>query len=150
MVRALVLIGVMLSLLASCGRVAESRFNPLNWFGRSESTATEATAASQEAQNLVAQVISLRAEPVAGGAIVRATGLPQRQGYFDGALVEIPSDDATVLSFEFQIEQPFTQTGVGPQQSREVIVGIRLSDQTLQGVRLIRVNGATNALSIRR
>jgi hypothetical protein len=42
------------------------------------------------------------------------------------------------------------QTNVGPQVSREVIVGTFLSEQQLAGVRLIQVSGATNALSIRR
>ena len=28
--------------VASCGRVADSRFNPLNWFGRAESRAVSA------------------------------------------------------------------------------------------------------------
>jgi hypothetical protein len=141
---------LMLATLAGCSRVASSPINPLNWFGRSKESAPVAAPASQPAANRVAQVLSLRAEPVPGGAILRATGLPQRQGYFDGRLVQLTSQDAGVMSFEFRIEQPFMQTNVGPQVSREVIVGTFLSEQQLAGVRLIQVSGATNALSIRR
>lgn len=140
----------MVGALAACGRVAESRFNPINWFGRSAASDSTATQASIEAQTLVAQVVTLRAEAVPGGAILRATGLPQRQGYFDGQLVQITSADPGILAFEFQIEEPFGQTQVGPQQSREVLVGMFLTEQTLAGVRQIRVSGAANALTIRR
>lgn len=140
------------TLLVGCGSVSDSRLNPMNWFGRSEKSAAVTTNAAQVKRTLINQVISLRAEPVPGGAIVRATGLPDRQGYFDGHLAPVGAEAANngVLYYEFRVEAPFSQTSVGTPQSREVIVGHFVSDQSLEGVRQIRVSGAANALSVRR
>jgi len=140
--------------LAGCAQVAESRFNPLNWFGRSTQVETAVAGPGQpgDARNLVAQITTLRIEQVPGGAIIRATGLPATQGYFDGELVPIGREvaDNGVLSYQFRISPPFAQTRVSTTQSREVVVGLFVSTQTLTGVREIRVNGAQNALSVRR
>jgi hypothetical protein len=137
--------------VAGCGRVAESRFNPINWFGQSRTSETSA-AQTQTAVPLVNQIITLRAEKVPGGAIVRATGLPQRQGYFDGQLVAENGGKPVegVLSYRFTISAPYVQTASGPPRSREVVVGLFVSDQSLEGVRQIRVSAATNALVVRR
>ncbi|MDJ0628839.1 MAG: hypothetical protein QNJ44_11315 [Rhodobacter sp.] len=143
---------VLVATVAGCSRVAESRFNPFNWFGRSEQATAVTTNPNADPRPLIGQVIALRVEQVPGGAIVRATGLPNRQGYFDGALVplnrELPQDG--VLSYQFRISAPFQPTRVGTPQSREVLVGRFVSEQTLQGVRQIRVSGAANALAVRR
>lgn len=136
--------------LAGCARVSESRLNPLNWFGRSESTNVVTTAAAVDGRQLVAQVTTLRVEPVPGGAIVRATGLPTNQGFFDGSLVTVPATQAGVLNFEFRISPPREQTRVSTVQSREVIVGRFVSEQTLAGIRTLRVSGSANALAVRR
>ena len=97
-------------------------------------------------------MVSLRVEQVPGGAIIYATGLPPRQGYFDGELIPVGREAANngVLNYEFRNSAPFEQTRVSTRQSREVIVGRFVSEQTLNGVRQIRVSGATNALSVRR
>ncbi|MFN3146301.1 MAG: hypothetical protein ACE368_14195 [Paracoccaceae bacterium] len=55
-----------------------------------------------------------------------------------------------VLEYQFRISAPVGATPSGPPQSREVIVARFLSEQTLRGVRTIRVSGATNALVTRR
>ena len=150
MIRHISLALVTCTVVSACGSVSESRLNPLNWFGRSQSADAVVTPASQQAQNLVRQVTSFRAESVPDGAILSATGLPPRQGYFDGRLVQIQTEEAGVLSFEFQIEEPFTSTAIGPDRSRELVVGMFISEQTLSGVRLIRVSGQSNALTVRR
>jgi len=142
---------VVLSTLAGCARVSESRLNPLNWFGRSERVATvtvdPATGAAQV--NMVSQITQLRAEQVPGGAILRATGLPPRQGFYGGELVYVGAEDG-VLNYQFAIAPPPEQTRVSTTQSREIVVGLYLSNQTLAGVRQIRVSSASNALAIRR
>lgn len=139
-------------ILAGCGTVAESRLNPMNWFGRSEAAEVSEAVLPTDGRDLVAQIVSLRAEPVPGGAIIRASGLTPRQGYFDGELVPIGKEAPTngVLAYEFRISAPPTATLVGPSQSREVLVGRFVSNQTLQGVRQIRVRAASNALAVRR
>lgn len=138
--------------VASCSRVAESRLNPFNWFGRSERATVLTTNPNADPRRLVPQIITLRVEQVPGGAIIRATGLPPRQGYYDGALLPVGREVAVngVLSYEFRASAPLTQTRTSTQQSREVIVGRFVSDQTLNGVRQIRVSAAGNALVVRR
>ena len=139
--------------LVGCARVSESRLNPLNWFGKSESAqVVMATQSDTDPRRLVSQVVTLRAEPVPGGAIIRATGLPQIQGYYDGALVPVNGGvpENGVLNYEFRASSPDVQTRSGPERSREVIVGLFVSDQTLAGVRQIRVSAASNALIVRR
>ncbi len=148
----LILTLVVVATIAGCARVSESRFNPVNWFGRSERAEVVTAAPNADPRRLIGQVLTLRVEQVPSGAIIRATGLPNRQGYFDGDLVpvgrEVPQNG--VLSYEFRISSPTTQTRVGTQTSREVIVGRFVSDQTLEGVTTIRVSSATNALAVRR
>ncbi|MDJ0827748.1 MAG: hypothetical protein QNJ16_19855 [Rhodobacter sp.] len=143
---------MLVTTVAACSRVAESRFNPFNWFGRSEQATVVATNPNADPRPLIAQITSLQVEQVPSGAIIRATGLPNRQGFFDGDLVplnaEAPQDG--VLSYQFRISAPFVRTRVGTPQSREVLVGRFVSEQTLQGVRQIRVSGSANALAVRR
>ncbi len=142
---------VVLATLAGCATVSESRFNPFNWFGRSERVRTVAVDPGTGVPqfNLVAQITQLRVEKAPGGAIVRATGLPPRQGYWDGELVLLGAEDG-VLSYQFAIKPPPGQTRVSTPQSREVVIGMFLSNQNLEGVRQIRVSAAQNALAVRR
>lgn len=143
---------VMLGLLAGCGAVSDSRLNPLNWFGRSEKVEPVITEVAGDPRPLVTQIIDLRLERVPGGAIIRATGLPERQGFFDGELVAanrgVPEDG--ILGYQFRVSAPEGATAPGTPQSREMIVGLFVSDQTLAGVRRIQVNAAQNALAVSR
>lgn len=150
-----ILVGVLiLSTVVGCARVSESRLNPMNWFGKSEKAevVVNTAAVASDPRPLMSQVTGLRVEPVSGGAIIRATGLPPSQGYYDGELLPLfdgePQDG--VLSYEFRANEPIERTRVGPTASREIIVGRYISEQSLAGIRQIRVSGASNALSVRR
>lgn len=140
--------------IAGCARVSESRFNPFNWFGRSERVATAVAAPGPGVPqaNLVAQVTTLRVEKSPGGAIIRATGLPPRQGYYDGELVLLTgtSAESGTLTYQFAISAPREDTRVSTTRSREVVVGLFVSSQKLEGVRAVKVLAATNALAVRR
>jgi len=140
---------VLIATVAGCARVSESRLNPLNWFGRSEKAEVVVADPNADPRGLISQIVSLRVEQVPGGAIIRATGLPTKQGYFEGDLLFV-SNEKGVLNYEFRANAPYGQTRVGTQQSREVVVGLFVSEQRLSGVRQIRVSGATNALVVRR
>ena len=146
----IVILLALVATIAACGRVAESRFNPLNWFGRSEAVTTNTANPYQDPRPLVSHVSALRLEKVPGGAIIRATGVAERQGYYDGELVQIDSGEPGVLAFQFRVAPPFGQTRAGPQRSRELIVGLFVSDQALEGVRAVSVSAANNALAARR
>ena len=140
--------------VTGCG-IAQSRLNPFTWFGGRETVAVdEARPASEAAplifedpRPLVDQVGSVSVERTAGGAIVRAEGLPVRQGTYSVDLVPEnggqPVDGVYVLSFR-AIPDPAAPQGTP--RSRAVIAGTFLTDGTLAGVRAIRVQAARNAI----
>ncbi len=144
---------LIVAMIAGCARVSESRLNPFNWFGRADREAVVVVVDPYaDTRPLVGQVVAMNVERIPGGAIVRATGLPPRQGFYDGELVPLNDEEPEdgILTFEFRAAAPEFQTRVSTQQSREVVVGRFVSDQTLDGVRAIRVVGLANALVSRR
>lgn len=98
---------------------------------------------------LAPQVISVSVDRTPGGVILNTVGLPPRQGYWEAELVPTPSEDARILAFEFRLRPPLEPTRVSTQRSREVVAGIFLTDQTLAGVREIRVVSASNSIGRR-
>ena len=141
-----------LLLLGACGGFSQSNWNPVNWFGGSKEVAVVQTTEDGrpvDTRPLVDQVLSMSVERYPGGAIIRATGLPPMQGYWNGQLVQDPVKDGR-LTFRFVLFAPPKPTRVSTQQSREVIVGTSLSNKQLEGIREIIVQGAQNARSSRR
>lgn len=133
--------------LAACN----SQLNPFNWFGggqRSEEIAPPEVIV--DPRPLVPQVTRLVVDPHPSGAIVRVTGLPPRQGWYDGALVRVPGTEAGVIAFQLRAYAPHYQTLVSTPQSREIVVATFVNTDQLVGVREIRVSGQLNALSSRR
>lgn len=146
---------VMISLvlgLSACG--GTSNLNPVNWF-RSDGVKEVAVIPEggfledQEYRGLVTQVIDMQVQRSTGGAIIRATGLPPRLGYWNAELVpenfERPVDG--VLTYMFRISEPPYHTNSGRPKQREVLVGHFVSNTRLQGVRTIRVVGERNSRS---
>ena len=139
-----------LMLLSACGKIRDSRVNPMNWFGRSAAVAMAPQAAPdkpQDSRPLVAQVLTLHVEPIATGAIVRATGLPATQGYWDAELVARDIDDKGLQVFDFRLVPPLINLPASTQRSREVAVAVALSNIELAKISRISVQGANNALS---
>ncbi|SPH18115.1 hypothetical protein DEA8626_01645 [Defluviimonas aquaemixtae] len=141
--------------LGGCGRLRESRLNPFNWFGRStEQTATQtvAPAVPDDGRILVAQVTDMEVARQPGGAIIRATGLPPTQGFWDAALVAensgFPVDG--VMTYRFVVAEPIPPARVSTPQSREVSAAAYISNIKLEGVRQIVVLGSQNSRSSRR
>ncbi|MDQ7080625.1 MAG: hypothetical protein Q9M41_08175 [Paracoccaceae bacterium] len=135
-----------LGLLAGCG----GKLNPKNWFGRSKQEQMQTK--PKDPHQLVARIVSLRVDRTPGGAIIRAVGLPERQGYFEATLKPLNDEKPVkgVLTYEFRLLPPEGPTDIGPSHSREVLVGRFVSKQTLQGVRVIKVVGQNNRRSVRR
>lgn len=135
-----------------------SKLNPFNWFGGDVSDPRVAVeprggfVQDSDSRTLVAQVSALSVLRVSGGAVIRADGQPPRLGYWNAELV--PLNDAEpengVLSFEFRIAEPLAAQGSGTPYSRRVLVSHFVSDAKLQGVRQIRIVGASNSRSVRR
>lgn len=148
----------MLVLVSACGRIAESRLNPFNWFGQGRQEAVVTAPAdisdivAQDGRPLIEQVVGMSVDRMAGGAIVRATGLPPTQGWWGAALLPenggVPVDG--VLSFAFVNAPPPAPRRASTQQSRELTVATFVSDQNLAGVRQITIRGAANQASSRR
>ena len=141
---------VMVLALAGCG-FGNSRFNPMNWFGAPRIGAPVAVYnAPVDPRGLVTTVLTLKVEPYPGGAIVRATGLPPTQGFWDASLVLLPDNGKGHLVYEFRISPPKRQTPAGSQPSREVVVAANATDYQLQDITSIEVRSASNALSAHR
>ncbi|MFZ1728405.1 MAG: hypothetical protein WBO29_07745 [Albidovulum sp.] len=142
--------------LTSCGRIRESRIlNPFNWFGRSQESQVVAVADPNviaDGRLLVAQVTELEIARQPGGAIVRASGLPPTQGWWNTELIADNDGQPVdgVLTYRFVIAKPIGQTRVSTPQSRELTVATYLSDIKLAEVRQIVVLGAENSRSVRR
>lgn len=154
-VGALVIVGM----LAGCG-LGASRLNPFNWFSGSTSQPTGPSlipeegrvAAVQDLRPLMDQVTELVIERNPGGAIIRARGLPPEQGFYDGELVSLSDGEPVdgVLEYQFRVRPPVRPTRVSTVQSREIVVGLFVSNQTLENVREIRVVAKRNTRATRR
>ena len=136
----------MLALTLATG--ACGRLNPGNWFAASTPAPVSAPndALPADPRPLIAQVTSLGIEETPDGAIVRATGLPPTQGYWQAALVPRPVQDG-VLVFDFRAVPPITAQPVSTPASREVTVAAALGAANLAGLRQIVVQGEANALA---
>ncbi|MFV0244323.1 MAG: hypothetical protein ACK5IB_04795 [Qingshengfaniella sp.] len=138
--------------LAGCSGLSDSRVNPFTWFGEAAPAATLEpeggyAPAAEDTRPLVAQVTRLTIEPVSGGVIIRAVGVPPFQGYWDAALVPVDGTDPRTMRFAFRLNDPLTPTLRGPARSREIEVASFVSTIRLDGVRRITVEGAGNSLT---
>jgi hypothetical protein len=146
--------------LSACATVRESRFNPLNWFGRSEARAARSVPAdaytpAADPRPLVDQVTAMTIEAIPGGAILRATGLPPTQGFWDAELVPVEGTEANpiedgVLVFDFRIWPPPYAARVGTGPSRQIEVATYLTRNDLDGITRIVVRGARTERVTRR
>ncbi|QDY69193.1 hypothetical protein [Qingshengfaniella alkalisoli] len=134
--------------LAGC-----SALNPRNWFDRQEvvTLAPEGgyVPVAVDGRPLVDQVATVNVERTPGGVIVRATGVPPTQEYWDAELVQIETPDlpASTIRYEFRLRGPIGPANVGSVPSREIEVGKFISNPDLAGVSTITVTGARNAVS---
>ncbi len=138
--------------VTGCGAVRDSRLNPFNWFGgaRRRERVQQTAEVAKDERLLMEDVISLSVDPFSSGAIVRATGIAPSQGWWDAELVARPIDENGVLVYDFRVFPPVTDTPTGTPRSREITVGVSISNVRLDQVREIVVQGANNALSSRR
>ena len=147
--------------LTGCARLAESRLNPLNWFGRSAPVvATTADgqiqplvppgqAAAQDTRVVIDQIVDLQIEQTSSGAIVRTTGLAATQGFYNAELVLAASDNGDV-TYDFRVAAPASFEAIGTEASRRITVALELSNAELAGIGNITVRGAQNARGSRR
>ena len=155
---------VLLVLTLTLGACA-TRFNPMNWFGRGQPVKVENTnplipagrafGRKPKTYNgrLVGTVEELVIERIAGGAIIRATTVAPQHGSYDVQLTpdnddELPVDG--VLTYRFEAIQPRAFIAPGTAYSRQITAARHVTNQQLDGVRSIKVVGASNARVARR
>lgn len=139
---------LMLALLAAGCNTA---LNPINWSGDTpQSISPEATRGVQ-GRPLVAEVTALSIEPMDGGVIVRATGRPTSQGYWDAALVPTPREAVDgVMTYRFVANPPVTPMPQGTPWSAGIEAAAFISAYDLDSIREITAISATNQRSSRR
>lgn len=147
-----------LVLISGCARVAESRFNPFNWFGSSEAADTLIPPGAEWGEETetavdIPDVTAMSVDRMPGGAIVTAEGVTLTQGFWDAELVEVTDlvdvgRDTVVL--DFKVERPYRRHPAGAQPTRTVSAGLFLSDAKLRGVTRIVVRGANTQRVARR
>ncbi|MGB3280468.1 MAG: hypothetical protein WBA92_14870 [Pseudorhodobacter sp.] len=135
--------------LGACSAISGSRLNPFNWFGGSEETVAAPLEKPADKRLLVAQVTDMKLDRMPGGVIIRATGLPPTQGFWEAELVARPVEDGKII-YDFRVFPPLTPQSVSTPQSREVTVATFLSNIKLDAIRQITVQGAANARTSRR
>lgn len=144
--------------VSGCARLADSRINPLNWFGRSESVAnvdadgniralvpTNGLTVVVDNRSLVGSINSLQINRSPDGAIVQATGATSSSGYFNAELVPV-GQDAGTLTLAMRAAAP-TVPQAGVQQISAAYV---LTNAELVSINRVVVQGQSNSLSSRR
>lgn len=129
-----------------------------NIFGRrnrasKQQQAQVAAATDETGRTLAAFIKSARIERTRDGGIVRARAVMPRQGYYDAALISqeaFETDENGVLVLEFRAVEPEFNTLQSTERSREVDVGVFLSNQRLAAIRAIRVVGRQNQVTLSR
>lgn len=155
MTKRLILIAAVLSMIAGCSRLSESRINPFNWFGDGQEAETLAPVdarASADPRPLVSEIAALTIEQTPGGAILRAVGMPPEQGWYDAALVSDTDGEPVdgILTYSLRAFPPVDPSRVSTTQSRQLVVARYISSVTLANVREIRVTAQLNSRAVRR
>ncbi|MFT6459329.1 MAG: hypothetical protein ACJARR_003231 [Pseudophaeobacter arcticus] len=166
---ALILAGTLI--LAGCGGWRESRINPGNWFGKSRSAPVTVAAEGEPTNPLlaeegrksifarpdkedlsvpVAKISELRVEPTPNGAIIYASGIASRQGAHKVELRPVADAADNTLEYTLHVLYPVDPTPAGSEHSRTIQAAVTVSEQSLRGIRTIRVSGAENARETRR
>lgn len=145
------------SLVSGCG-FRESSANPFNWFRGASKSQEDGLApkggykkGKLDNRGPVAQIENVTMERVPGGVILRATGLPPTQGWWDAEL-KAENDGRPVegvLTYHFLIAGPHQQSRVSTVPSREVMVAAFISDIRLANTREIVIIGADGNRTIR-
>ncbi|MDG4647548.1 hypothetical protein P6F26_03765 [Roseibacterium sp. SDUM158017] len=147
MLRALTVLALCTS-LAACG---QSRLNPFNWFGgeREERITVNETGRPADPRPLVAEVTSLAIEATTSGAILTATAMTERTGYWQPALIEVERAEGAIV-YEFRAAPPPAGGTAGAAPTRQIVVATTLGRDDLEGLRSVTVIARENRRSVNR
>lgn len=138
----------LVALLAACGGVS---LNPFTWFGgeREERITVVETEEETDPRPLVAEVTSLTVESTTSGAIVRATAVNERAGYWQPSLVEIERTEDSI-TYAFRAAAPWAGSSASAAPAREIVVATTLGRRDAATVRSITVIGRENRRTVSR
>jgi hypothetical protein len=153
-----------LVLLTACGPI--SGLNPLRWFGGTakgpETLEPEGGFTREDMRPPIAQVTGARWEPLGEGRLLVVTGLAPTKGWWDAALVpetampagRIRADDDGVLRLRFVASPPppdLAESRIPARPEVDTItVALTLSSAALRGIEQVAIQGAGNAVTLRR
>jgi hypothetical protein len=142
---------VALLTLTACSNWGQSKVNPTNWFSGAQANAVVpvATQLPSDPRPLVSKLLSMQLENHSTGVIVRATGLPPTQGYWNAELVAQPVDDKGKLVLEFHLVPPAPGAPVINQRSREITVAYDVTAYQIRSITSIEVRSASNSMTKR-
>ena len=104
-------------------------------------------------RRLMSVIREARFDRTRDGGIIRATGVAPRQGYYDAVLFSptgFKPDEKGNIVLEFRAREPQFVTGVSTERSREITVGLFISDQKLAAANRVVVVGGKNQVVISR
>ena len=149
-----------------------SSWNPVNWFGQSESVPVNVAPSATGATNPliparrasifrsntaelylgspIETISELLIERRPGGAIIRVTGTANRAGPFEVRLIpDETQTDGDTLAYTMNALQSAGPVNVDA-DARSVTAAVWLTEQELFGIREVRVAGRSNVLVSRR
>ena len=152
--------------LAGCGRMGDSNWNPMRWFGGSSQPQTLAPEGGYPTQVddgrvLLAQVTSAKWDPLYEGRLLTVTGLAASKGWWNVALVtEVPMpsgrirpDENGVLRLRLVGKPPLPDTfaAANPPNpaSDPITAALTIPNTVLPSLRQVVVSGAGNAITLR-
>lgn len=139
--------------LSGCARLANSKLNPFNWFGRSQAVApadpsqrrplVDASKLPQvvDRRVLIDTVTDVTVDRTPAGGILRATGVAESQGFFNAELVLVSTEGGAWV-YDFRVEAPTEFQQVGTAASRTITAATDLTARQLSDIRSIEVRGA--------
>ncbi|SMG29781.1 MULTISPECIES: hypothetical protein [Paracoccus] len=165
--RTLGILACTMLVLAGCGRMGDSSWNPMRWFGSSSEPQTLEPEGGyptsvQDGRIPLARVTGAKWEPIYEGRMLVVTGLGASKGWWDVALVtEVPMpkgrirpDENGVLRLRLvgKPPQPGTFAAVNPPNpaSDTATVALTIPNAVLPSLREVVITGATNSVTLRR
>ncbi|MCB1360537.1 MAG: hypothetical protein H6899_05800 [Rhodobacter sp.] len=141
--------------LSACGRVRESRLNPMNWFGGSQeetSAPLGPVSDSVDHRPLVPQINAMTIERTSSGAIVRAEAVMPAAGWWDAELVPENFGRPTngTLTFRFVAAAPVEPVAETNAAARTLTAVYTLTQAQLDTTAEVVVTGETNSRRARR
>lgn len=150
---------VTLSLGACSGGGSLGNLNLFGWLrpGNSQNNAVQGRGLAprggfvvvQDARPVVGTLVQLVADRTASGVIIRATAVVPSEGFYAVDLVLASITDRGVATYQFRANPPATVRRIAPQNLRQLVSAVYLTDAQMQGISRVVVQSAGNQKSIR-